>query len=527
MCGFAVAIDWPEAETVVARLIEGIRHRGDVTDPIATPLTNTAMCTRRLCILDWDRATQPQASFDGKLLVSFNGEIYNHAALREEMIAGGVPFRSESDTEVLANALRIWGVRALERISGMYGFVAVEPDTGEFLAARDPFGMKPVYVVQEEQRFLFCSEIRPLLAATEKADVMMLPPGYVLTRKACVRFNSMIKPASPPWKTGDAKLLDKRLAEAVASHLPSDLPFATFFSGGIDSTLIAHYAHRLYPKAPGYFAGSETAPDYPFAAEYAEMNGYDLRIVPLDPAAMFARIPEALAAAESFEPNLIRSAVSTLAVAEQMHADGFRIGLCGEGADELFCGYAPLELSFLDGNEAGRPVRADTIELMNRVCLQRVDRCSMRYQLETRVPFLDPAVASYALSLDATALVRVADGVRYGKVPLRALYDLYPDELPKSIRDRSKMPFDDGCGLDAKPKDSVWKSGFNDAVSDADFEDAKKEFADFLPQSKEEVYYLRHLSQAMDIRRVPHMKGRAWIATPLDRYSEQLQAYAL
>lgn len=527
MCGFAVAIDWPEAKEIVASLIEGIRHRGDVTDPIAEPRTNVAMCTRRLCILDWDRAMQPQASYDGKLLVSYNGEIYNHSELRAELEAMGIPFRSESDTEVLANALRVWGVGALERISGMYGFVAVEPDTGVFLAARDPFGMKPVYVVQDEGRFLFCSEIRPLLAATEKADILLLPPGYLLTRDTCVRFPSQLKPQRAPWQAGDVKELDRILSAAVASHLPDDLPFATFFSGGIDSTLIAHYAHRIDQNAPGYFAGSETAPDYRYAAEFAAMNDYDLRMVPLDPATMFKRLPEAVAASESFEPNLIRSAVSSLAVAEQMHKDGFRIALCGEGADELFCGYAPLELTFLDGNEAGRPVRAETIELMSRVCLQRVDRCSMTHQLETRVPFLDPTVASYALSLDASALVRVADGVRYGKVPLRALYDLYPDNLPTSIRDRSKMPFDDGCGLNAKPKDSIWKTAFNDAISDADFEDAKKQFAEYLPQSKEDVYYLRLLSQAMDISRVPHLRGRAWIMTPLDQYNEQLKAYAL
>lgn len=527
MCGFAVAIDWPEAQATTARLTDGIRHRGDVTDPVASPLTNVAMCTRRLCILDWDRAVQPQASFDGKLFVSYNGEIYNHAELRQEMTALGVPFKTESDTEVLVNALRLWGARALERISGMYAFVAVEADTGVFLAARDPFGMKPLYVVQDGPRFLFCSEIKPLLAATETAEVMVLPPGYLLTRNGAMRFPSLLRPATPPWVHGDPQELDRRLKTAVDTHVPPDLPFATFFSGGIDSTLIAHYAHLLRPEAPGYFAGNETAPDYPFAAEYAAMNGYDMRMVRLDPASLFARIPEALAVAESFEPNLIRSAVSSLAVAEQMHKDGFRVALCGEGADELFCGYAPLELTFLDGNEAGRPVRADTIELMNRVCLQRVDRCSMAHQLETRVPFLDPAVAAYALSLDAAALVRVADGVRYGKVPLRQLYDLYPGQLPQSIRDRSKMPFDDGCGLGAKPKDSLWKTAFNEAVSDADFEDAKKEFADFLPQNKEEVYYLRHLSQVMDIRRVPHMKGRAWISTPLDRYSEQLRAYSL
>ncbi|HVZ51524.1 MAG TPA: asparagine synthetase B, partial [Pseudolabrys sp.] len=181
MCGFAVAIDWPEAETTVARLIEGIGHRGDVTDPIALAGPATAMATRRLRIVDGERAVQPQISSDGRLAVSFNGEIYNHEALRAELAILGAQFKTESDTEVLANALRVWGFRALERINGMYAFVALDLATGEFLAARDPFGVKPLYVMQSAAGFLFCSEMRPLIDTVQSGDVMLLPPGYALS----------------------------------------------------------------------------------------------------------------------------------------------------------------------------------------------------------------------------------------------------------------------------------------------------------------------------------------------------------
>jgi asparagine synthetase B (glutamine-hydrolysing) len=136
MCGIAVAINWPEAGNVVARLIGGILHRGDVSDPILRPKPDTAMATRRLRIVDAEHGAQPQLSFDGQLAVSFNGEIYNHEELRVELMGLGVPFRTESDTEVLANALQVWGLRALERLNGMYAFVALDLSTGEFLAAR-------------------------------------------------------------------------------------------------------------------------------------------------------------------------------------------------------------------------------------------------------------------------------------------------------------------------------------------------------------------------------------------------------
>ncbi len=519
MCGFAVAIKWPEAATTVCRLIEGLQHRGDITDPLIQVTPNTAMCTRRLRIVDGARAAQPQVSFDGSLLVSFNGEIYNHESLRREMTALGVPFRTESDTEVLANALSVWGHRALERLVGMYAFVAIDLDSGEFLAARDPFGIKPLYVMQSGTGFLFCSEIRPLLDTVEDGDVMLLPPGYALNAKVCTQYGP-VRHRTGPYRPHDPAILDELLSEAVRTHLPPDLPVATLFSGGIDSTLIAHYARRFQPNSPGYFVGGETAPDYPFAAEYADLTGYDLRVVPFDPENddMFSMIDHAVLTGESFEPNLIRGAVCSLAVGRQMQEDGFRVALCGEGADELFCGYPVLELAFGDGIAGGKAIRDECLALMHRVSLQRVDRCSMRYQLETRVPFLDPAVAGYALSLDAAALVRNRGGMPVGKMALRDLYDLYPDQLPATIRDRSKLLFDVGCGFD----EAAWKARFEAAITDRDFRDGKKEFARFSIVSKEELYCLRCLSRVMDIERVPHLRDRAWIMAPLDRYAEKL-----
>ena len=106
MCGIAVAINWDGAEGAVQRLILGMLHRGDVTDPLVTVGNNVAMCTRRLRIVDAAHGVQPQASSDGRFLVSFNGEIYNHAELRQELQVLGMRFRTDCDTEVIANAIK-------------------------------------------------------------------------------------------------------------------------------------------------------------------------------------------------------------------------------------------------------------------------------------------------------------------------------------------------------------------------------------------------------------------------------------
>jgi asparagine synthase (glutamine-hydrolysing) len=548
MCGIAVAIAWPEAELTVQKLVQGILHRGDVTDPVMLLRKDTAMATRRLRIVDSVHAIQPQLSVNGRLAVAFNGEIYNHAELRRELAALGMVFRTQSDTEVLANALEFWGLGALERVNGMYAFVAVDIASGGFLAARDPFGVKPLYVIQSRGGFLFCSEMRPLLNTVPAGDVLLLPPGYALSATGCGRYRSPVYPRADVPVHHDAHALDRLLSEAVRVRLPPDLPVATLFSGGIDSTLVAHYARQHRPETPGYFVGGTDAPDYPFAADYAERTGFDLRLVPFEPDSneTFARIAHVVEVAESFEPNLVRGAICSLIAAEQMHRDGYRVALCGEGADELFCGYAPLELAFSQGGIAagadsgadngahngtdagidGHSVRDECLMLMHRVSLQRVDRCSMRHQVETREPFLDPGVVRYALGLDAAALVENVDGVPRGKAPLRDLYNLYPDRLPAAIRDRAKVPFGEGAGLDATPEGSSWKQRFHAAISDAELLEGRVEFSEFNIQSKEELFYIRCLARAFDISRVPHLRDRAWISFPVRQNLEKLKAYA-
>ena len=292
--------------------------------------------------------------------------------------------------------------------------------------------------------------------------------------------------------------------------------------------MVAHYVRRHRSDAPAYFVGSTKAPDYPFAAEYADRVGLDLRMVPFEAESddVFSLIGQVVEVTESFEPNLVRGAVCSLMAAEQMHRDGFRVALCGEGADELFCGYPPLELAFQEDEPEGRAVRDECLSLMHRISLQRVDRCSMHHQVEMREPFLDPSVVRYALGLDAGALVQDVNGQPRGKAPLRDLYNLYPEVLPRSIRDRTKIPFGEGAGLDVTPRDSAWKRRFDDVIPDRDFLEGRVEFAEFNIQSKEELFYIRSLTHAIDISRVPHLRDRAWISFSVKQNQEKLKAYA-
>ena len=517
MCGIAIAVGWDDAEAIVRRLVKGMVHRGDVDDPVAVPLPRIAMGTRRLRIVDADRAAQPQASFDGRILVSFNGEIYNHGELRRELEAKGVAFRTASDTEVLASGLRVFGPKLLERLNGMYAFVALDTANGEFLAARDPFGVKPLYLAQSGARTLFCSEIRPLLAATEEGDAMLLPPGHLLTRRAVLRFATAPGGEAKPRVAHDPKRLDRALSAAVHARLPPDLPCALMFSGGIDSTLVAHYAREVRPDVPGYFLGDDRAPDYRYAALYAETTGFDLRRVPFDPDAdADSQIAQVVAAAETFEPSVVRDGLCTTLVSRRIAADGYRVALSGEGADELFGGYAPLELAFSAGDEVGAFVRDQCLADMHRTNLQRLDRCSMRFGLEAREPFLDPAIVDYALGLGAEDMIKTVNGAPQGKTALRSLWALHP-ELPEAIRDRSKSPLHVGSGFDRSQKASPWIDFAEETVTDAEFAEGRKRFARFDLRSKEELLYLMKLAECFDVFRVPHLTARPRLRFPAEK----------
>jgi asparagine synthase (glutamine-hydrolysing) len=163
---------------------------------------------------------------------------------------------------------------------------------------------------------------------------------------------------------------------------------------------------------------------------------------------------------------------------------------------------------------------------MHRISLQRVDRCSMQHQLEAREPFLDPSIVNFALNADPSALVANVGGAIVGKKILRDIYSLYPDELPALIRDRTKVPFGEGAGLDATPESSSWKARFHDAISEQDLQDGRRQFAAFGVRTREELFYIRKLAKSMDINRVPHLRGRASISFPVEKYRGRIDAYA-
>ncbi|MFC3714010.1 asparagine synthase (glutamine-hydrolyzing) [Sphingoaurantiacus capsulatus] len=378
MCGIAGAVGAGLAPEAAARLSVALAHRGPDAEGIWRQGTAT-LCHRRLSIIDVSAAANQPFEKDG-LVIVFNGEIYNYQALRAELAGQGVAFRTESDTEVLLEAWRAWGVDGVRRLRGMFAFAIVEVTTGRAWLARDRFGIKPLfYTARPDGAVAFASELGALEAAFPGAftldtatvgasllyvfvpedrciwrEVRKLPPGGVLAiepdgRHSLDRYwraSELLVPPAEQLGTarGARDALAAALAGSVEAHLVSDVPVGAFLSGGIDSSLIVAMAARHLGAMDCYTIrfsdearGHERMPD---DAAYAQRvaNHLGVRLTPIDLQADVAGlIPKMVA--HLGEPIGDSAAINTFLMAEAARSAGTKVLLSGMGADEVLGGY--------------------------------------------------------------------------------------------------------------------------------------------------------------------------------------------
>lgn len=517
MCGIAAVLNHSDPLQRVQAMLSLLCQRGDISDPPEALEGGTAaLGTERLRIVDSDGGQQPFTSFDGEWKIVFNGEIYNHRALRREMEAQGIIFHSECDTEVLVNLIALHGPVATERLDGMFAFIAIHRDGQRWIAARDPMGIKPLYFVHEDGSLFFASEVKPLLEVTSKAPVEVFPPAT--WRTEAVEGRHWTPPIVPPFLDSslesNTRTLKLLLEEAVAKRLPSDLPCAVLFSGGIDSTLIFHIARQISPNVCGFYVGLPHGRDFEYARLYAKHFNARVEFISYTEAEVFDLIPEVIKTLETFEPNQVRNGIFSYLVSKAVALRGYRVALCGEGADELFCGYP--ELTFTPSVTSARARqslilarRGQYLADLHRTQLQRVDRCAMRHALEVRVPFLDRKILEFSLQLPLTQLLDMDNpGLTTNKRILRALYDLYPD-IPAVFASREKVVFVDGCGMGNNAPSGplfdhaiVASRQLGLSLTPTDFDKLN---------NLEEAWYLHFLRKQLPLSRFPSLKLRPFV----------------
>ncbi|MGC1274778.1 MAG: asparagine synthase (glutamine-hydrolyzing) [Planctomycetaceae bacterium] len=398
MCGITGAV-WtaagkPVTDEELRRMVVAITHRGpddagtyfggcDAARVDASSV-GVVLGFRRLSIIDLAGGHQPMSDESGRFRIVFNGEIYNYRELREELRSRGHNFRTTSDTEVLLESYKAWGVDCVQHVRGMFAFAIW--DGRKLFLARDRIGQKPLYYREEQGRLLFASELKSLLQVddaprdvepTAVDDLLTyhyvpapkciyrgyskLPPGHMAVyedgRLSVSRYwlppydriggsadGLTIDPAETARWTPDQwrRELRRRLTEAVRLRLRSDVPLGAFLSGGIDSTIIVGLMQEILAEEGGRpamtFSIGFPVPEFDerhYARQAAKHLGTNHRemVVGPDAAAMLPRL-----AWHYDEPLSDPSAVPTMILSEftRRHVT---VALSGDGGDELFCGY--------------------------------------------------------------------------------------------------------------------------------------------------------------------------------------------
>ncbi len=373
MCGIFGFIDWRGERPDDARLGRAtnlLRHRGpDGGGYWSAP--EVYLGHRRLAIIDLAGGEQPMASADGRVVVTFNGEIYNYPELREELRARGASFRTSSDTEILVEGYRIWGTGLFARLDGMFALALYDRRERSVVLARDRFGEKPLLYAASSGRLVFASEMAPLAAvgaggrtldlaalggflclnyvpgtATLMQGVHRVPPGTWQRHAADGRVEhetywSAAGCAAPAAVPGtDEALLDAmqaRIDEAVRLTLRSDVPVGLFLSGGTDSALVAESAARQGRLSAAFCVDFDEQgfSEWDRAQHVARQVGVALERVPLTPQ-ILDRVE--LLASHLDDPVADSSAMAVWTVAEAA-ARRVKVVLSGDGGDELFGGY--------------------------------------------------------------------------------------------------------------------------------------------------------------------------------------------
>lgn len=375
MCGICGRLDFSLARPFPSEHLRAMsavmRHRGPDDDgTFQRPGVGLAM--RRLSIIDLAGGHQPIGNEDGSVQVVLNGEIYNYRELREGLLARGHVLRTHSDTEVIAHLWEDHGTASFALLRGMFAIAIWDEHQRTLALARDPLGIKPLYLAQRDGALDFASEIKVLLALPEvdrtiDPDAILsyftigyipppetaftaireLPPAHWLTWNPVrgiatgkywqLRFEPDHRPSEAEW----LERLDAELSDAIRSHLVADVPVAAFLSGGLDSGAVVAGMAAAMASAPRAYTirylgpGAAERDETPLAAAVAAHVGAEHRII--DVAPEVRSIVDSLVDAfdqPMADPSAVPSYYLTRAVAQEV-----KVALSGLGGDELFGGY--------------------------------------------------------------------------------------------------------------------------------------------------------------------------------------------
>ena len=498
MCGivsiFNIKEQTPALRKKALEMSKKIRHRGPDWSGIYCG-KHAILCHERLSIVDPQSGKQPLYAPDGKQVLAVNGEIYNHQSIRNAY-QGKYEFQTGSDCEVILALYRDKGVDFLEDLNGIFAFALYDEENDDFLIARDPIGVIPLYIGHDKDGKVYCaSELKALEGYCDEYEPFL--PGHYYKGSE----GKMVKWYKRDWESYDSvkdngasvNEVHDALEAAVKRQLMSDVPYGVLLSGGLDSSVISAIAKKYaarrietdsqqdawWPQLHSFAVGLKGAPDLAKAKEVADYIGTVHHEINYTIQEGLDAVRDVIYFIETYDVTTVRASTPMYLLARVIKSMGIKMVLSGEGADEVFGGY----LYFHKAPNA-RAFHEETVRKLSKLhlydCL-RANKSLSAWGVEGRVPFLDKDFLDVAMRLNPEA--KMCPGSTIEKKIVR---EAFADMLPQSVAWRQKEQFSDGVGYS-------WIDTLKEvtaaAVSDEQMAHAAERFPINPPMNKEEYYY--------------------------------------
>ena len=498
MCGivgiFDIREQSPELRKKALRMSQKIRHRGPDWSGIYCG-DHAILCHERLSIVDPQSGKQPLYSPDGKQVLAVNGEIYNHQDIRRAT-AGGYEYQTGSDCEVILALYRAHGIHFLEELSGIFAFALYDEERDEYLIARDPIGVIPLYIGHDaDGKTYVASELKALEGFCDEYEPF-LPGHYLYSREGVMRRwykRDWMDYDAVKDNGADIDSLRVGLQEAVKRQLMSDVPYGVLLSGGLDSSIISAIAQKFaarrvedggqtgawWPRLHSFAVGLKGTPDLEKARRVAKYIGTVHHEINYTLQEGLDALRDVIYFTETYDVTTVRASTPMYLLARVIKSMGIKMVLSGEGADEIFGGYL-----YFHKAPSARAFHEETVRKLGKLhwydCL-RANKSLAAWGVEGRVPFLDRDFLDIAMRFNPKAKMCPGDVIEK-----KVLRQAFADMLPEEIVWRQKEQFSDGVGYSWI---DTLKKITSEQVSDEQMAHAAERFPIHTPLCKEEYFY--------------------------------------
>lgn len=505
MCGiaaiFKIKEQTQELRKKALEMAKKIRHRGPDWSGIYCG-GSAILVHERLSIVDPQSGGQPLYSPDKKQILAVNGEIYNHREIRERF-KGRYEFQTGSDCEVILALYREKGTDFLEDLSGIFAFALYDEEKDDFLIARDPIGVIPLYIGRDKEGKIYCaSELKALEGFCDSYEPFLPGHCYIGSEGVMKRWytrdwmkydESLPETLSSETYQQEVTAVHDALEDAVRRQLMSDVPYGVLLSGGLDSSVISAIAKQFaakrietdgqkeawWPQLHSFAVGLEGSPDLAKAREVADFIGTVHHEIHYTIQEGLDAIRDVIYYIETYDVTTVRASTPMYLLARVIKSMGIKMVLSGEGADEVFGGY----LYFHKAPDA-RAFHEETVRKLSKLYLYdclRANKSLSAWGVEGRVPFLDKEF------LDVAMRIHPASKMCPGKtIEKKVVREAFAHLLPESVAWRQKEQFSDGVGYSWI---DTLKQITSEAVSDEQMAHAAERFPIHTPMNKEEYYY--------------------------------------